>query len=101
MDTGYLESAFDKFSVAIPEAVWTDDLKVLANRLESEISDVSFHECRDECDEPHIEDDNEIDYVNGDAAQETVLDLLRNLRMGYDIGSTEEILERLKKELEA
>lgn len=45
-----------------------------------------------------LEDDFAVD---GETALESVKGYLRDIRMGYSLPSTEEILERLKKELEA
>lgn len=94
-DTYYLQRRLDAFYEAIPDEAWTDELNSLKSQIEMEIYELAD----DWCERDHVDEGN-YEYVNGESAQQTVLEMLFRLRMGYDMPSLEAILEQLTKEFE-
>jgi hypothetical protein len=96
VDTWSLERAFERFTEAVPDDHWTDQLEKLANQVSAEIEDVSWQECE----YAHADTEPAPEY-DGESAHSTVTDLLRSIRMGYTVDdSLEDILESLRRELE-
>lgn len=95
IDTWAAERAFENFVNAIHDDHWTEDLQRLADIVENQIADVGYdHDCSEDCGYAH---DSGKEVVAG----ALVSSYLRRMKMGYEVPSTLEILEELRKELGA
>lgn len=95
IDTWAAERAFENFVNAIHDDHWTEELQRLANIVENQIADVGYdHDCSYDCSYAH---DSGKEVVAG----ALVSNYLSRLKMGYEVPSTLEILEELRKELGA
>lgn len=91
IDTWGAERALEKFTGAIPDEIWGNNLRELAKSLEYEILGL-------DCEEDHVRDESPV--LDGSKVIDYVADLQTRLRMGtYDpkmYGTLEEVLDEIE-----